>query len=348
MCGCRRLLSTTAAARSRDGHCDICRRRSHRLTIVNDIHFVKRGCCINTSRYRPMPERSMRHGSDAVRPVSGQPRGHQRHDHRVQGQLHGSVRRPRQDRRVLPRPGRQWRHGSGPAGGEFLDRDPQSAGRTGRHLRLHGATERGERLHGVHRSRHRGCADARRRLSRTAAAAAPLQTLAGIGDQVPGEAPGTGFNALGEGLSLSSDARFVTFWAAWGTETFARRRSTVPPTATRTCSRSATRRTRRATRWRFPCTRASSGGRGDREGYSHRQDASRRLHRFPVLGLLGPSARNRRRRRADTRAGEVAFVHVHRAVGRTGRRAADRIQGHQGHVRRHLPPAGTQQRRRGS
>jgi hypothetical protein len=49
-----------------------------------------------------------------------------------------------------------------------------------------------------------------------------LQTLAGIGDQVPGEAPGTGFTAFGEGLSLSSDARFVTFWAAWGAETFAK------------------------------------------------------------------------------------------------------------------------------
>jgi len=47
-----------------------------------------------------------------------------------------------------------------------------------------------------------------------------LQTLAGIGDQVPGEAAGVGFNAFGEGLSISSDGRFVSFWAAWGTETF--------------------------------------------------------------------------------------------------------------------------------
>jgi hypothetical protein len=47
-----------------------------------------------------------------------------------------------------------------------------------------------------------------------------LQTLAGIGDQVPGEAPGVGFTAFGEGLSISSEGRFVSFWGAWGTETF--------------------------------------------------------------------------------------------------------------------------------
>jgi len=50
----------------------------------------------------------------------------------------------------------------------------------------------------------------------------PLQTLAGIGDQVPGEAAGVGFNAFGEGLSISADARYVAFWAAWGSETFTR------------------------------------------------------------------------------------------------------------------------------
>jgi Bacterial Ig-like domain (group 3) len=49
-----------------------------------------------------------------------------------------------------------------------------------------------------------------------------LQTLAGIGDQVPGEAEGVTFNAFGEGLSLSSDARFVSFWGAWGTDKFNR------------------------------------------------------------------------------------------------------------------------------
>jgi hypothetical protein len=49
-----------------------------------------------------------------------------------------------------------------------------------------------------------------------------LQTLAGIGDQVPGELAGTGFNAFGEGLSISQDARYVSFWGAWGTETFDR------------------------------------------------------------------------------------------------------------------------------
>ncbi len=48
----------------------------------------------------------------------------------------------------------------------------------------------------------------------------PLQTLVGIGDQVPGEAPGVTFRAFGEGLSISSDARFVSFWGAWGAETF--------------------------------------------------------------------------------------------------------------------------------
>ena len=50
----------------------------------------------------------------------------------------------------------------------------------------------------------------------------PLQTLAGIGDQVPGEAPGTGFVAFGEGLSISADARYVSFWGTWGTETFSK------------------------------------------------------------------------------------------------------------------------------
>jgi hypothetical protein len=49
-----------------------------------------------------------------------------------------------------------------------------------------------------------------------------LQTLAGIGDQVPGEAAGTGFIAFGEGLSISTDARFASFWGAWGSETFSK------------------------------------------------------------------------------------------------------------------------------
>ena len=48
----------------------------------------------------------------------------------------------------------------------------------------------------------------------------PLQTLAGIGTQVPGEAAGVGFTAFGEGLSISSDGRFTSFWGAWGSETF--------------------------------------------------------------------------------------------------------------------------------
>ena len=44
-----------------------------------------------------------------------------------------------------------------------------------------------------------------------------LQTLVGIGAQVPGEAAGTPFNRFGESLSVSSDGRYVVFWAAWGT-----------------------------------------------------------------------------------------------------------------------------------
>lgn len=47
-----------------------------------------------------------------------------------------------------------------------------------------------------------------------------LQTLVGIDDQVPGEAPGVGFRMFGEGLSISSDARYVSFWGTWGFETF--------------------------------------------------------------------------------------------------------------------------------
>ena len=50
-----------------------------------------------------------------------------------------------------------------------------------------------------------------------------LETLVGIGTQVPGEAAGVGFARIGEGLSVSADGSFVTFWGAWGTETFAKR-----------------------------------------------------------------------------------------------------------------------------
>ena len=49
-----------------------------------------------------------------------------------------------------------------------------------------------------------------------------LETLVGLGAQVPGEAAGVGFNRVGESLSVSADANFVTFWGAWGTETFAK------------------------------------------------------------------------------------------------------------------------------
>ena len=44
-----------------------------------------------------------------------------------------------------------------------------------------------------------------------------LQTIAGIGDQVPGEAAGQTFTNFGEGLSF--DGRFVAFWGTWGTQT---------------------------------------------------------------------------------------------------------------------------------
>ena len=47
---------------------------------------------------------------------------------------------------------------------------------------------------------------------------AVLQTLVGIGGQVPGEAAGAGFTAFGESLSVSSDGRYVAYWAAWGSE----------------------------------------------------------------------------------------------------------------------------------
>lgn len=47
---------------------------------------------------------------------------------------------------------------------------------------------------------------------------APLLTaLIQFGGPVPGEAKGTVFNKLGEGLSF--DGRFVAFWGAWGAET---------------------------------------------------------------------------------------------------------------------------------
>jgi len=46
-----------------------------------------------------------------------------------------------------------------------------------------------------------------------------LQTLAGIGDSVPGEPAGSRFTNFGEGLSISEDGRYVAFWGSWGTET---------------------------------------------------------------------------------------------------------------------------------
>ncbi len=46
----------------------------------------------------------------------------------------------------------------------------------------------------------------------------PLQTLAAIGQQVPGEAGGATFTNFGEGLSISEDGRYVAFFATWGSE----------------------------------------------------------------------------------------------------------------------------------
>jgi hypothetical protein len=45
----------------------------------------------------------------------------------------------------------------------------------------------------------------------------PLDPVVLLGDQVPGEAPGTAFTRMGEALSF--DGRWVAFWASWGTET---------------------------------------------------------------------------------------------------------------------------------
>lgn len=47
-----------------------------------------------------------------------------------------------------------------------------------------------------------------------------LDVIAGVGDQVPGEPPGTTFRAFGEGLSVTSDAARLAFWGTWGAETF--------------------------------------------------------------------------------------------------------------------------------
>ena len=47
----------------------------------------------------------------------------------------------------------------------------------------------------------------------------PLQVLASFGQQVPGEPEGSTFSQFGEGLSISEDGRYVSFWATWGAET---------------------------------------------------------------------------------------------------------------------------------
>lgn len=46
-----------------------------------------------------------------------------------------------------------------------------------------------------------------------------LQTLIGIGQQVPGEPEGSTFRNFGEGLSMSADGRYVAAWGTWGSET---------------------------------------------------------------------------------------------------------------------------------
>lgn len=45
-----------------------------------------------------------------------------------------------------------------------------------------------------------------------------LQTVAAIGDQVPGEISGNRFSDFGETLSVTSEGENVAFWASWGTE----------------------------------------------------------------------------------------------------------------------------------
>lgn len=49
-----------------------------------------------------------------------------------------------------------------------------------------------------------------------------LLTLVGIGSQVPHEGPGATFSMFGEGLSVSTDGRYVLFWGKWGSETFSK------------------------------------------------------------------------------------------------------------------------------
>jgi hypothetical protein len=51
---------------------------------------------------------------------------------------------------------------------------------------------------------------------------AVLETLVGIGSQVPREPPGATFSMFGEGLSVSTDGRYVMFWGKWGAETFSK------------------------------------------------------------------------------------------------------------------------------
>jgi hypothetical protein len=50
----------------------------------------------------------------------------------------------------------------------------------------------------------------------------PLQVIASIGGQVPGEPAGVGFRTMGEALSLNADGSRMAFWASWGTETFSK------------------------------------------------------------------------------------------------------------------------------
>jgi hypothetical protein len=47
-----------------------------------------------------------------------------------------------------------------------------------------------------------------------------LEVIAGVGEQVPGEPPGTLFYNFSEGLAVSSDGSKVAFWGSWGEDFF--------------------------------------------------------------------------------------------------------------------------------
>ena len=158
---------------------------------------------------------------------------------------------------ALHRPGRQFEHA-----------DPEPACRRRREVRCHGTAECGCIQHLLHRLGQRGCAHHGRHLPRPSpcklapgmllnAVPLPLTTIVGIGDQVPGQAPGETFTNFGEALSLSNDGNHVAFWASWGTRTVPKILTAQPMDVPR-WSPTATSYTRRATPWTCPCIRASS------------------------------------------------------------------------------------------